>query len=111
VQNIEKATKENEDVERKQMSSFFEKKEADLSGRKNRPPRKGTPDRKPNDRKGKNGNKEKVNGNGNHDSKTDMKPDEEGGSEVVEAEEASGNGDEEGKAEALGEVEKEVVEG
>jgi hypothetical protein len=52
------------------MSAFFDKKEADLSGRKNRPARKGngTPDRKATpsgDRKTK-GTKDKVNGNGNH---------------------------------------------
>ena len=52
------------------MSAFFEKKETDLSGRKNRPARKGngTPDRKgtpSGDRKTK-GTKDKVNGNGIH---------------------------------------------
>ena len=52
------------------MSAFYEKKDADLSGRKNRPVRKGnsTPDRKgtpSGDRKTK-GTKDKVNGNGSH---------------------------------------------
>ena len=75
-QNIDKAMKDNEEIERKQMAAFNEKKEADLSGRKNRPARKGTPDRKgtpsSGDRKPRTPAKEKVNGNGNHDS--DNKP-------------------------------------
>ena len=66
------------------MTSFFEKKDADLSGRKNRPPRKGTPDRKgtpsgdrPAKGSGKGGDSNKVNGNGIHDTKSETK-DEQG---------------------------------
>ena len=75
------------------MAAFYEKKEADLSGRKNRPPRKGTgtPDRKGTPSSGERkprttAGKDKVNGNGTHDagSKAETQKSEEADVEVVE---------------------------
>lgn len=75
------------------MATFYEKKEADLSGRKNRPARKGTgtPDRKGTPSSGERkprtpAAKDKVNGNGTHDagSKAETQKSEEADVEVAE---------------------------
>jgi hypothetical protein len=63
TQNIAKAKADNEAIGKKQITTFMEKRDADLSGRKtsSRGPRKGTPS----GTKGKEKEKGKVNGNGN----------------------------------------------
>ena len=92
-QNIAKAKKDNEDYERKTLASFNEKKEADLSGKRNTTNRNqksksNTSTSTPNKSKGKaeKESKEKINGSPAAGTKTEngVESAEADGEEVVE---------------------------
>jgi len=80
-QNIAKATKENEDTERKQLAAFFDKKEADLSGRKNTSNQRAK--KSPSsDRKERQPKEKKV--NGNHSTEAPGTPEETASTDEIE---------------------------
>jgi hypothetical protein len=79
--------KENEDTERKQLATFFDKKEADLSGRKNTSNQRT---KKPSsDRKERQPKQKKV--NGNHSAEIPGTPEDTASTDEVEP--AKENGD------------------